>query len=194
MENFGENSGFELETRILLRVHQLLSDAWMPVMKLMTDLGSVIILGVICAVTVWSLVKHEQTKQAWIVAASFAVATVMGVAIKCAVDRPRPQLWEHTPEFGSSFPSGHTLRAVVIYGVLAYLIGARHPRLKSVVWLVWVVLVAMIGFSRLYLGVHWPSDVLASGLLGMIVLGIVLRWQVARSGQAPSNTGAKPNS
>jgi undecaprenyl-diphosphatase len=74
---------------------------------------------------------------------------------------------EHT----ASFPSGHTLAAVSFYGLLSVLLWERGHRMLSVISGVWVLLIAI---SRVYLGAHYPSDVLVSLALGTILLFITL--------------------
>src|SRR5260370_36869525 len=93
-------------------------------------------------------------------------ALVLDLALKYAFHRPRP-----VPFFGAaphswSFPSGHSLFSFCIYGVLAGLFIARVKSwpLKIAIWCAAAALIGMIGLSRIYLGVHYPSDVLAGYL------------------------------
>lgn len=86
------------------------------------------------------------------------------MAFKLSFQRPRPVPFFDTPLPSSySFPSGHALFSFCFYGMLAAIITARlHSRsARTVIWLLAGVLVALIGLSRIYLGVHYPSDVLA---------------------------------
>ena len=97
-------------------------------------------------------------------------ALVLDLTLKYAFHRPRP-----TPFFGPpppfySFPSGHSLFSFCFYGVLAGLWGGRirSARLRTLIWTVAAVLVFAIGLSRIYLGVHYPSDVIAGYLAATI--------------------------
>jgi undecaprenyl-diphosphatase len=107
------------------------------------------------------------------------VAGVMSVAIaggmllspvlKLGFDRPRPDLVPHEVlVYSASFPSGHALQAAVVYLTLGALLARVQPhrRLKGYVLMVSVVLMLLVGSTRVYLGVHWPTDVLAGWAAG----------------------------
>jgi undecaprenyl-diphosphatase len=102
-------------------------------------------------------------------------AAALDAALKFAFHRPRP-----VPFFGStpssySFPSGHALGSFCFYGMLAAIL-AKHARgrtAKFCVWMIAVFLVGMIGFSRIYLGVHYPSDVIAGYCAAVVWVGAV---------------------
>ena len=91
--------------------------------------------------------------------------------LKAAFARARPDLVDHLVEVVSpSFPSGHALMSAAVYLTLAGLLGRRGvdaPVRRSLFWLA-VALVLLIGISRVYLGVHWPSDVLGGWVLGAL--------------------------
>jgi undecaprenyl-diphosphatase len=93
-------------------------------------------------------------------------------ALKHLFDRPRPELFEwRTPYAGlSSFPSGHAMTAMVVYATLAYLVVRLEPGLllRRATLAVAAIMILLIGLSRLYLGVHYPSDVIAAYLVGFV--------------------------
>lgn len=114
----------------------------------------------------------------------FVVRTVL----KHSFDRPRPDLVPHSTEvFSSSFPSGHTIMASVVYLTLAAMLAQvlPHSRQKAFVLLIAIGITLLTGASRVYLGVHWPSDVLAGWTAGAAwasLCWLVARW-VQRRGQ-----------
>lgn len=107
-----------------------------------------------------------------------AVELAIVVIVKLLVARPRPdQAVQLVQEASFSFPSGHTMAAVVVYGLLAYFISRTvSGTRKGLVMAVWLIFVAAVAASRIYLGVHYPSDTLASACLGGASLSLGLAW------------------
>jgi undecaprenyl-diphosphatase len=98
-------------------------------------------------------------------------ATLLDVTLKTAFGRARPApFFDYPVPDSPSFPSGHALFAACVFGGLAVVASARLDRLvaRLAVWVVALTLIALIGLSRVYLGVHYPSDVLAGYLVGAI--------------------------
>jgi undecaprenyl-diphosphatase len=121
---------------------------------------------------------------------------VVNWLLKSAAESPRPPaglVRVTDPSSGFGFPSGHTMAVVVFCGVIAYLAWTRLDRgvLRAGIHLLAVAAVLLIGFSRVYSGAHWPSDVLGAYLWGSIfVVGLVvvhhrLRRRFERDGAVP---------
>jgi undecaprenyl-diphosphatase len=112
----------------------------------------------------------------WRRGALLAVVTLAGAGLlssllKFSFARVRPASFFDYPLPGSpSFPSGHALYAASVFGGLAVLLTARmrNPLLQLAIWLVAISLILLVGLSRVYLGVHYPSDVLAGYAIGII--------------------------
>lgn len=135
-----------------------------------TSLGSFAILGLI----VLAVVSYLLLSGRWRVALLVLVSVLGGVAIsqllKAGYDRPRPDLAAYAHLYTESFPSGHAMLSAVTYLTLGALLErtmASH-RLKFFFIATAVVLTLLVGCSRVYLGVHYPTDVLAGWCLGSI--------------------------
>ena len=113
-----------------------------------------------------------QPTQALALGVSVAGAGILSATLKLLFARPRPTVFTPlTPEATFSFPSGHTLGAIAFYGLIAYFLWRQDRRISAV--LAWV-FAFWIALSRIYLGVHYPSDVLGSFTIGLLWLGVVI--------------------
>ncbi|HUP88220.1 MAG TPA: phosphatase PAP2 family protein, partial [Longimicrobiales bacterium] len=110
--------------------------------------------------------------------------TILNALLKTTFARPRPMVVValarvHT----TSFPSGHAMSSLVTYGAIAYVTGrlVPEPRLRRTTWILAAILVLAIGISRMYLGVHYPSDVIAGYIAGLAWLAF-LSWFITAIG------------
>ena len=127
-----------------------------------------------------STVKRGEARRQWLF---FLLTTLIGAvavswSMKLLCHRPRPELWPRlVQDYGASFPSGHSLYAMVL-AYVGVLLSWRTRWRRLVVCLggIWVVL---MGLSRVYLGVHYPTDVIGGWLLGMIWVSLMyLGWAI----------------
>jgi undecaprenyl-diphosphatase len=145
--------------------------------------GDGLVLAAIVAVILF-LRFHRRRAALWLLV-TLAGALVLDLALKYGFHRPRP-----TPFVGSvprtpSFPSGHALFSFCFYGVLAgLLVGRTRSRIAQIaIWSAAAVLVLLIGLSRIYLGVHYPSDVIAGYLTATLWVATMVfldRWRSRR--------------
>ncbi len=120
------------------------------------------------------LIKRKNI-QAYLVAGTIILSTIINNIIKIIIRRPRPNVIKLVIENSYSFPSGHTMAAVTMYGLLFYLIGkmAIKKSLKNILRTFLVILPILIGISRIYLGAHFASDVIGAYLLSTSILLVV---------------------
>ena len=149
----------------------------------LTALGGFTVLTLVTIAAVAVLLIYHRYRQAAIFAATAIIAQVASETIKAAAGRPRPMIVAQYDLIAStSFPSGHSMMAPAVYFTLATIIAAGELRLAARHLLIGgsVLLVAAIGVSRVYLGVHWPTDVIAGWTLGSSIA--LLAWVALRLG------------
>ncbi|MBM7389825.1 undecaprenyl-diphosphatase [Clavibacter michiganensis] len=144
-----------------------------------TDVAGVVVMPVIAVVTMLFLaIRRRSWTPVILVVAAGGGSLLLTIAGKEIIGRARPDLADAVPpyETSPSFPSGHTLNAVAIAGILAYLLLLRqHRRVTRVLSIaVAVVFAVTIGISRVYLGHHWFTDVLAAFFLSGAWLALVI--------------------
>ena len=146
------------------------------VMLEITALGSGVTLLMIVSITsvfLW-LTKHKWS--VYILLGGVVLGQIMNAILKNSFDRPRPSIVEKVTDVHSlSFPSGHAMTSMIVYGSVCYLVARLEPtrRLRMLTWLLAAAVILVIGISRMYLGVHYPSDILAGYLGGLAVLAFV---------------------
>jgi undecaprenyl-diphosphatase len=129
------------------------------------------LLAIAAAVAAWLAWRRRRAESALIIAA--AAGMLVGPLLKAVIGRPRPVTTDHLMLVNSwSYPSGHSLNSMLVFGILTVL-ALRGP-LRALVLLTGMVLIGTVGFSRVYLGVHWPSDVLGGWLIGALWLTVCL--------------------
>lgn len=107
--------------------------------------------------------------EAALLGTSMITAPLVVYTLKMIVDRTRPTLWETQWYWGSSFPSGHTLGTAAFSTAAALCMGRVWPRYGSLAMVVAAIWTSLVAVSRLVLGVHWPSDVLAAICIGVFI-------------------------
>ena len=146
-----------------------------------TALGSTVVLVLITTATIVYLLLIRRPSTALFMFAAVAGGQVISSLLKFEVDRPRPDLVSHlVTETSLSFPSGHAMLSAVTYLTLGSLAARFLPdrTTKVVVLALAVLTTVLVGTSRVYLGVHWPSDVLAGWCAGFA--WAMLCWLAAR--------------
>ena len=134
-----------------------------------TALGGFTVLILWTVVAVAALLFHRLRRQAMVLGATMAAALISSEALKIVFDRARPDLVPHGGfVYSHSFPSGHSTLAAAAFLSTAAVLASLESRERSKVFIfaVAVVLTVAVGASRVYLGVHWPTDVLAGWSLG----------------------------
>ncbi|OYX63894.1 MAG: phosphatase PAP2 family protein [Novosphingobium sp. 32-60-15] len=162
----------------------------------LTALGGVFLRNLIALGAIVALVFLRLRREAVLLAATIAGGWIVNTLVKLAVGRPRPLIVPHlTDAGGQSFPSGHSFNAAVVYIAIALAFAAMSPK-RSVRWtLISLAIVLSMGVavSRVWLGVHFPSDVMAGWLggAGWAFLAVAMLQRPAKA-VAQSLDGAAP--
>lgn len=151
----------------------LISDFATPIAKFITNFGGAIFLIIL---TILLLVVLKNKKVGLSICINLVVVTILNQLLKRLLQRPRPTEFRIIEETGYSFPSGHSMVSMAFYGYLIYLI-YRFVKNKYLKWISIVLLsllICLIGISRIYLGVHYTSDVLGGFLISISYLVIYI--------------------
>lgn len=181
--------GFAFDRLAMETMHHLASPWLTVVMRLVTASASApvaIVLSLGLGIRWWRQIGRRA--EAVILLVTLTSSAALGRGLKLLFARPRPQLlpWLTTAE-GWSFPSGHTLTAMVLGGLLAWLMGRRLSGWRQVaLWVGAGLWAGLVGLSRVYLGIHYPSDVLASLAVGGLCLLVALYGYRVTMSQSPT--------
>lgn len=175
--------GFSWDTSVMLAVHSWSLPALDQIFWLVTQTAGPLVVVPVLGTAVWFWRQSERTT-ALLIVVSFFGAALLNSVLKMIFARARPNVFPPlVVEHSYSFPSGHTMSAIAYYGLLALLFWRRERWGWAILAALWVPLVAL---SRVYLGAHYPSDVLASLALGTIWLVIVWSTYFARRVKKPT--------
>jgi undecaprenyl-diphosphatase len=192
----GGLAGFDDDVERVVVAHRV---GWVTsILKILTWLGSSLVLwpvvGLVAAVLV---ARGRRRREALFVLLAMGGSVLLSDLVKALVDRPRPPPALRLADVsGAAYPSGHSMDALAVFVAIALVMGAGTP--VSTRWLLAViaaVVIAVVGWSRIYLGTHWLTDVLGAYLLAgawVAALGAVLlrpRAEPARTERYPPDPG-----
>ena len=155
----GDIIGYKIVSRFLI------SDFTTPIVKFITNFGGAIFL-ITLTITLFILIRNKKIGLS--IFSSLVIITILNQLLKRILQRPRPT--------GYSFPSGHSMISMAFYGYLIYLI-YKYAKNKYIKWtsiILLSILICSIGISRIYLGVHYTSDVLGGFLISISYLIIYI--------------------
>ena len=151
----------------------LISDFATPIAKFITNFGGAIFIIALTALLVTAI---KNKKIGLSIFTNLVIITILNQSLKRILQRPRPTEYRIIQETGYSFPSGHSMISMAFYGYLIYLI-YRYVKNKYIKWIsisLLSILICLIGISRIYLGVHYTSDVLGGFLISISYLVIYI--------------------
>ena len=166
-------------------LHQFASPALTGFFRTVTIFGSEVFLVPFCAFVIWRLVSAGRRHAAVLFTVAAAGAEALDFLLKLFFRRARPEAYfGYALPSSYSFPSGHSMLSACIFGTLAAVVAPRLPELwqKLATWCIAILATLLIGTSRIYLGVHYPSDVAAGYAAAIIwIAGVRAGYDVWRS-------------
>jgi undecaprenyl-diphosphatase len=155
-----------------------------------TSLGSYPVLGILILLVVAYLLMSSKRFEAIYLSVAVVSGVVLSNLLKVGFNRARPS-FDNAPEvFSASFPSGHATMSAAVFLTLGAILAAHEPQRRLRVLFIGtaIVLTLLVGISRVYLGVHFPTDVLAGWCLGTawaILWSLATRWLASRRKNEP---------
>lgn len=150
----------------------IINDKLTPIVKVITHIGGAKIVFVL---TILAIILIKGLKNKLFLLTGIVGTAGLNVVLKHIVQRERPNINRLIPEKGYSFPSGHSMMSMAFYGMLIFLIFkyVKNTALKWTLIVILTILLSTIGITRIYLGVHYPSDVIGGFLVSLTYLFIL---------------------
>jgi len=167
--NVLNNNIQSFDTFIYKAVISFKSDYVTNIFKFITEFGDAILL---VTITLLSLIILKNKKIAGSIAINLVLFPLLNTLLKNIIRRPRPEGYRLIEETGYSFPSGHSMAAMAFYGLIIYYIfeNVKNKKIRNFSCVLLNILILLIGISRIYLGVHYASDVIAGFLASLVYL------------------------
>lgn len=170
-----DKEAFAFDTTFLLWLHQFSNPSLDKLMLFITNLGNPTTVVIVAFITLAILWWRRYRLEIMVFILTSLGGLILNTGLKLFFSKPRPQLWKQLiTEKTFSFPSGHAIGSMVLYGFVAYLLAFYYPKFSILIYTLAVILIGAIGLSRLYLGVHWPTDVIAGYGVGFLWLTICI--------------------
>lgn len=201
-DDMTESDGQAVDASVLamMRPHADPSDAWGPwwleeAAADLTSLGGIAVLSLFATIVVVFLIMQRKRLSALLLLVGLGGGVALSEGLKAVFERDRPpQIYQAVDTINASFPSGHALLSAVFYLSIAVMLTRAFPErhFKVFVLGVGMLLTLIVGLTRIYLGAHWASDVLAGWSVGAawamalwLVAYSLQRLQAARAGKTP---------
>ena len=150
----------------------IINDKLTPIVKVITHVGGA---KIVLVLTVLAIILIKGLKNKLFLLTGIVGTAGLNVVLKHIIQRERPNINRLIPEKGYSFPSGHSMMSMAFYGMLIFLIFkyVKNTALKWTLIVILTILLSTIGITRIYLGVHYPSDVIGGFLVSLTYLFIL---------------------
>ena len=195
VEDVFEDEIMKLDTIGYNLISNIINPSITPIAIVITSIGGAIVIAAL-AIDVLILVKNR--KISFSIILNLVIATILNIILKNIVQRPRPDEYRLITETGYSFPSGHSMVSMAFYGYFIYLTFKylKNKKLKVLLITFLSILIILIGITRIYLGVHYTSDVIAGFLISicyLIIYTSLVKKYILEKGDKNENKNEKNN-
>lgn len=161
----------------LLTIHEYISSGLVGLFKFFTIAGGPYSLIIVTVILAGFLIIKKDIRASLVMLFSVGGASVLNVVLKHIFMRTRPHLWDRAFEHGYSFPSGHSMVSIAFILALTFVLW--HSKCRNWVISLGTVFMLVVGFSRLYLGVHFPTDVITGYLIaGLWTITVIYMFKM----------------
>ena len=161
----------------LLTIHEYISSGLVGLFKFFTIAGGPYSLIIVTVILAGFLIIKKDIRASLVMLFSVGGASVLNVVLKHIFMRTRPHLWDRAFEHGYSFPSGHSMVSIAFILALTFVLW--HSKCRNWVISLGTIFMLIVGFSRLYLGVHFPTDVITGYLIaGFWTVAVVYMFRI----------------
>ena len=173
LENVFDNEIIIFDTNIYNTISLVKTDIITGIFKVITEFGDAMVLILIALV---SLVLVKNKKIGTAISLNLASIGLLNYILKNIIQRPRPEDFRLVEESGYSFPSGHSMASMAFYGLIIYFVfkNVKNKAVRNIICIILSILIVLIGISRIYLGVHYASDVIAGFLVSIAYLVVYI--------------------
>lgn len=171
IENLFQNEIYVFDDTVYYYISKAINPTMTIIAKIITTIGSGYVIIPVWVISMIAFSKRKESKYIFINLGSIFIVNQL---LKLIVARPRPEEYRIVEEFGYSFPSGHSMVSMGFYGLFIYFIytNVKNKYLKWTSIAVLILMIILIGLSRIYLGVHYASDVIAGFCISICYLTI----------------------
>lgn len=185
VENLFQNEIHIFDNTVYYYVSKAINPIMTIIAKAITTIGSAY---VIIPIWIISIIVFRKRKEVKYIFVNLGLIFIVNQLLKMIIARPRPEGYRIVEESGYSFPSGHSMVSMAFYGLFAYLIykNVKNKYLKWTAITALTIMIALIGLSRIYLGVHYASDVIAGFCISICYLMIFTKVIKEQLGATPN--------
>lgn len=173
----GSSDGILFDVKVLEFIHNVRNPQILSIMKFISFIGSEkFLLPVTAMVIAYTLIKKNYYVSKLLLISTLG-SYLLNYLLKQVFHRVRPLVFFLVNQGGYSYPSGHSMVTMTLYSTIAFLLGKKveDSRNKKLIHIIAFVMICLMGISRLYLGVHWPTDVIGGFLAGYIFYYLSIR-------------------